>query len=272
MSHVKHKNEHNVATHIWLSHVPKNEPCHTHEGILSHTLTSSTSWHTNDWVTSLLRWNKTCRTYEWIMSHTSMSRTSRKTSYWVMLLLMSHVTHMNESCYRNERASCHDTPIIYHVPTMSYMNESCRTHEQAAHVTTHIELIHVTTKQSWHYVNESWHPTNACLRSDGSVNKRQPLARATLCNTLQHTTIHLCTDPTRVNSTLQHSATLCNTLQRSATIIYTDPTRSYSRPSLPAKYCRTHAHYNTRLQHTATLCNTLQHTTAPMHIDPTPLL
>jgi len=82
------------------------------------------------------------------------------------------------------------------------------------------------------------------------------------CNTLQHTTTHLCETllPPRSSGlcmykALQHTATHCNTLQHTAL-------HGVSRvtPAIIRGVCvqSTATHCNT-LQHTATHCNTLQH-------------
>jgi len=86
------------VTHIWVSQVTyKNESCHTHERVMSHTCKRHTYVWSRAWRHRSHKHMHECvmyqcfmsHTYEWVRSHTRMS----------------HVTHMSESCHTHAKGT-----------------------------------------------------------------------------------------------------------------------------------------------------------------------
>ena len=188
-----------VMSHVWMSHVAHmNESCRT-----------GCYWmrYGNIYVYIICvcpaRFHESWHSYEWVMSHVWMSHVTRMNE-------MSHVAHMNESCY----TGCYwmrygniyvyiicVCPASFHtwISQIPRINESCLTfdlvvlHVWVSHTYMHIAATHCNTSVM----------TQMCVEF---VTK---YCTATHCNTLQHTATHC--------NTLQHTATHCNTLLHTAT-------------------------------------------------------
>jgi len=129
---------------LWMSHVTHmNESCHTcewaYEGVMSH------MWMSLLWVID--RCNISAPALSWVMSRVSKRRYSAKEPSNVKeptnrshpigsFSIMSHVTHMNESCHTCQW-------VIPHIwmSHVTHVNESCHTYEW---VMWHIWTSHVT--------------------------------------------------------------------------------------------------------------------------------
>jgi len=148
-SHVVHR-----RTYWWV--------CQTYEGVMSNISMSifisrvTHVWHAHSYV----RLDSCMFELVWVMSHIWMSHVTHMnescyTYEWVMLhIWMSHVTHRNESCRTYEWVMSHIC-----ISQITYINKPCYTYEWATShlwvthgsVTSHIWTSHVT------HMNESCH-------------------------------------------------------------------------------------------------------------------
>ena len=134
MSHVTHINEscHTCEwfmSHIWVSHVTHMYICMIAQDAWEGLRVMSHIWVRNvtHMMSHVTHMSESCQIYEWVMSH-----------IWV-----SHVTHLSESCHTYEWVMAH----IW-VSYVTHMSESWQTYEW---VMSHIWMSHVT------HMNESCH-------------------------------------------------------------------------------------------------------------------
>ena len=170
-------------------------------------------------------------TYGWDMSH--INESCQRCHIWMSSIMLKPKMFKPKMQSSNTKKIMSHEQVISHVKKSYHIWISHVTYESVMHVTRMHESCHVSDLSRLSHVWIS-HVTYGLAMSYGWVMSlcesvlqhsathcnTPRVSLATLCNTLQHTTIHCNTlrhTATHRESVLQHSATRCNTLRYTAT-------------------------------------------------------